>query len=55
MLLVANPSVENIGTSECPHVRIQMNEIVRSTSSKSTNGTTTSKVPNVPTLANNEM
>jgi hypothetical protein len=32
-----------------------MNEIVLSASSKSTNGTTTSRVPNIPTPANNQI
>jgi len=50
MMLVANQSPKIIGTTENLFVWVQMNEIVPSASSKSIDGTTTSRVLNVPTL-----
>jgi hypothetical protein len=55
MMLATNQSAKITSTGECPLVRVQMNEMVSFASSKSTDGTTTSRVPNVPTPTNNEM
>jgi hypothetical protein len=53
-MVAANPG-EVTGTDEHPHVHVQMNEVVPSASSGSTDGTTTDVVASVPTPGNNEV